>query len=282
MSALLRHNVTFSGNGRVPLLFAHGYGCDQHVWRFVAPAFEEHFRVVRFDYAGAGGAAPGAYDFERHGSLRGHAEDLIEICDEAGLERPVLVAHSVATMIGVVAAGLRPELFSRLVLVAPSPCYLNQGDYVGGFEREDIDALLETLDSNYFSWARMMAPVVMGNADRPELAEDLGNSFCRTDPAVAHHFARVTFLSDNRGDLPGMRVPSLVLQCRDDALAPASVGRYLQQTLPCAQLAELQATGHCPHLSAPGETIEVIRQFLAELLERDTGAQRRSAPGQTA
>ena len=261
MSITSRHNIHQSGCGR-PLLFAHGYGCDQNVWRFVAPAFTDTHRVVLFDYAGCGGAAPGSYDFERHRSLAGHADDLIEICDEVGLEDVVLVAHSVSAMVGVLAARRRPDLFHRLVLLAPSPCYLNVGDYRGGFERDDIDGLLEMLETNHFGWARMMAPVIMGNGDRPALSRELEGNFCRVEPQVAKHFASVAFLADQRADLGGLRVPSLILQCSDDALAPPTIGSYLQQRMAKSTLVRMKATGHCPHLSAPKETIAAIRDYL--------------------
>lgn len=266
MNVLDRHNVRRLNAGHPrAIVFAHGYGCDQQVWRQVAPAFEADHEVLLFDYAGCGGADLAAYDLQRHGSLLGHAQDLIAVCEAAGLDRPVLVAHSVSTMIGVVAARLRPDLFSALALVAPNPCYVNQPGYVGGFEADDIDELLDTLDSNYFSWARMMAPVIMGHADRPELGQALANSFCATNPAVARHFARVTFLADHRADLAHVQPPCLLLQCADDALAPLAVGDYLQQQLPRGELLRLRATGHCPHLSAPQETTAALRRFVDRL-----------------
>lgn len=268
MKYLARHNVRRLGAaGERALVFAHGYGCDQQVWRHLVPAFEAQHEVLLYDHVGAGGSDLSAYDRQRHATLEGHARDLIEICEGAGLHKPVLVAHSVSTMIGVVAARLRPDLFGGLALVAPNPCYIDQPGYVGGFQRQDVDDLLDTLDSNFFAWARMMAPVIMGNPQHPELGEGLANSFCRTDPAIARHFARVTFLADHRADLPLVRTPTLVMQCADDALAPLAVGDYLQRTLPDAQLLRMQATGHCPHLSAPAETIAGLRSFLARLTE---------------
>lgn len=269
MKYLARHNVRRLGVvGHRPLVFAHGYGCDQQVWRHVAPAFEPRHEVLLFDHVGAGGSDLTAYDRQRHATLEGHARDLIALCEEAGLQQPVLVAHSVSTMIGVVAAKLRPDLFSGLVLVAPNPCYIDQPGYTGGFQRQDVDELLDTLDSNFFAWARMMAPVIMGNPERPELGDGLANSFCRTDPAIARHFGRVTFLADHRADLPLVRTPCLVMQCADDALAPLAVGDYLQRTLPDAELLRMKATGHCPHLSAPAETIAAIDGFVSRLARR--------------
>lgn len=271
MSTLARHNVRRSGAvGQRPLVFAHGYGCDQQVWRHVTPAFETDHELLVYDCAGSGGADPEAYDRQHHGTLEGHARDLIDVCEAAGLQQPVLVAHSVSTMIGVVAARLRPDLFGALVLVAPNPCYINQPGYQGGFERGDVEDLLDTLDSNFFSWARMMAPVIMGHPQRPELGHDLANSFCRIDPAVGRHFARVTFLADHRADLAQLRTPCLVMQCAEDALAPLAVGDYLQRELPDAELVRLQATGHCPHISAPAETIATLQAFLNRLQARPT------------
>jgi sigma-B regulation protein RsbQ len=269
MSVLQRHNVTRigagpgDGGGRT-LIFAHGYGCDQNVWQAVAGALAADHEVVLYDCAGCGDADPSAYDPVRHATLQGHADDLIAVCEAAQLDRPVLVAHSVGTMIGVLAARRRPDLFDSMVLIAPSPSYLNDGAYVGGFEREDIDSLLDTLESNHFGWARMMAPVVMGNPDRPELAGALGDSFCRMDSTVARHFARVTFLSDHRADLDDMPVPSLLLQCTDDDLAAPTVGQFLSRRMADSTLLQLTATGHCPHMSAPAEVIEALTVFLRQ------------------
>ena len=263
MSVLQRHNVTRTGAGTgKQLIFTHGYGCDQNVWQPVARALAASHEVVLYDCAGSGGADPSLYDPDRHATLDGHADDLIAVCEAAELDRPVLIAHSVGTMIGVLAAQRRPDLFDSLVLIAPSPSYLNDGDYVGGFEREDIDSLLDTLESNHFGWARMMAPVVMGNPERPELAGDLGDSFCRMDSAIARHFARVTFLSDHRAALDGVSVPALLLQCSDDSLAAPAVGEYIAQRMTGSTLVQLAATGHCPHMSAPAEVVKVLVDFL--------------------
>lgn len=250
-----------SGPGR-PLVFAHGYGCDQHVWDQVAAELAGHHEILLYDYAGCGGADPSLYDRVRHSTLDGHADDLIAVCEAAQLDRPVLIAHSVGTMVGVLAAGRRPDLFDSLALIAPSPSYLNDGAYVGGFERQDIDDLLDTLESNHFGWARMMAPIVMGNPERPELAGALGDSFCRMDSDVARHFARVTFLADHRAALKQITVPSVLLQCSDDALAAPEVGEYLAGQMAGSSLVRLAATGHCPHMSAPAEVIEALTGFL--------------------
>jgi sigma-B regulation protein RsbQ len=264
MTVLSRNNVVEQGQpGGQPLLFAHGFGCDQNMWRYVWPRFEQDYRVVLFDHVGAGRSDLSAYDPGKYGSLRGYAADIVDICRELDLRDVVLVGHSVSAMIGVLAAAERPERFGALVLVAPSPRYIDDGDYVGGFTREDIDGLLTSLESNYLGWSSAMAPVIMGNADRPELGEELENSFCRTDPAIAAHFARTTFLSDNRADLARVRTPALVLQCSDDAIAPEGVGAYVDARLADSRLVRLAATGHCPNVSAPAETVAAIQAFLA-------------------
>lgn len=255
--------MTVSGNpGGQPMLFAHGFGCDQNMWRLVVPAFEDRYRVVLFDHIGAGRSDLSAYDRRRHSSLDGYADDVLEICAALELERAIFVGHSVSTMIGVVAAIREPERFEKLVLIGPSPCYVDDGDYVGGFSRDDIDELLESLDSNYLGWSSAMAPLIMGNPDRPEPGEELTNSFCATDPEIARQFARVTFLSDNRLDLPRVRIPTLVLQCSDDPIAPRPVGEYVRDQIPDSRLVQLDATGHCPNLSAPEETVAAIEAFL--------------------
>jgi sigma-B regulation protein RsbQ len=264
LSALTRNNVKVTGRGSQAVIFAHGYGCDQNMWRFVAAAFEADYKVVLFDHVGHGRSDASAFRPDKYASLNGYADDVIAICDELGLKQAVFVGHSVSAMIGVLAAIRRPELFDRLVLVGPSPCYVNTDGYVGGFKHEDIEGLLDFLDSNHLGWSSTMAPVIMGNAERPELAEELANSFCRTDPEVAKHFARVTFLSDNRADLPKLGVKALVLQCSNDAIAPEAVGRYVHEHLPTSSFVQLAASGHCPNLSAPEETVAAIRGFLAE------------------
>ena len=265
MSAVARNNVTEHGPaGAQPMVFAHGFGCDQSMWRFVWPAFRDAYRVILFDHVGYGGSDASAFDPRRYASIDGYAADLLAICDELDLRDVVFVGHSVSAMIGVLAAAARPERFARLVLVGPSPRYIDDDGYVGGFSEEDIEGLLELLDSNYLGWSSAMAPVVMGNPDRPELAEELTNSFCRTDPEIAASFARATFLGDNRGDLGRVRTPALVLQSSDDVIAPVPVGRYVHEHLPDSRFVLLDATGHCPNLSAPDETVAAIKTFLGE------------------
>jgi sigma-B regulation protein RsbQ len=263
MDVLARNNVKVSGDPAAPaMLFAHGFGCDQNMWRFVAPAFEATHRVVVFDYVGFGGSDHAAWDATRYATLGGYARDVLEICRELELTDTIFVGHSVSSMIGVLAANAEPERFSRLVLVGPSPRYIDDDGYAGGFTREDIDGLLDSLESNYLGWSSAMAPVIVGNPDRPELGEELTNSFCAGDPEIVAHFARVTFLSDNRADLEAITTPSLVLQCSDDAIAPQSVGEYVHERLLRSKLVYLEASGHCPNLSAPDELISEIRAFL--------------------
>jgi sigma-B regulation protein RsbQ len=246
-----------------PMVFVHGFGCDQAMWRFVAPDFEVDHRVVLLDLVGAGRSDLSAYDPEKYNSLQGYANDIVEVCRELELRDAVLVGHSVSAMIGVLACQQAPELFGALVMVGPNPRYVDDGDYVGGFSRTDIAGLLDALDANHLGWSTQMAPVIMGNPEHPELAEELTNSFCRTDPGIAAQFARVTFLSDNRSDLPTVPVPTLVLQCSQDAIAPDVVGRFVAEQVPGSVFLQLKATGHVPHLSAPEETTAAIRAFLS-------------------
>ncbi len=273
MGVVERHNVQVSGRADgQPLLFAHGYGCDQHMWRHVAPRFEDEFRVVLFDHVGAGASDLGAYDAERHSSLAGYAADVLDVCGALDLHDVVLVGHSVSAMIGALAVIADPDRFDKLVMVAPSPRYIDdghpddgsigEGGYVGGFTEADITELLDSLDSNYLGWSAAMGPVIAGNPDQPGVGEELTASFCRTDPDIARRFANVTFLSDNRADLALVSVPTLVLQCSNDVIAPVSVGEYVRDHLPHSSYVLLAATGHCPHLSAPDETTAAISAFV--------------------
>ena len=244
------------------MVFAHGFGCDQNMWRHVALQFTDTFRVVLFDHVGAGKSDLRAWSPEKYRSLQGYADDVVEILHELSLDKVIFVGHSVSAMIGVLAVRAAPELFSHLILVGPSPRYLDEGDYVGGFSAAQIEELLKFLDSNHMGWSAAMAPVIMGNSDRPDLSEELANSFCRTDPEIARHFARTTFMSDNRADLKHVKIPTLILQCREDIIAPQVVGEYVHHAMPASQLVILDATGHCPNLSAPDETAAAIRKFL--------------------
>ncbi|MEU5010925.1 alpha/beta hydrolase [Streptomyces sp. NPDC021749] len=261
-----RNNVVVTGNPQGPtVLLAHGFGCDQNMWRLTVPALAEDYRVVLFDYVGSGRSDPSAFSEDRYASLDGYARDAVEVCDALDLRDAVFVGHSVSAMIGVLAAGLAPERIGALVMVAPSPRYIDDDGYRGGFSASDIDELLASLESNYLGWSAAMAPLIMGNADRPELGEELKNSFCATDPDMARVFARTTFLSDSRNDLKSVRVPTLVLECTQDVIAPREVGAFVHQAIPGSQLVTLEATGHCPHLSAPKATNDAITGFLAGL-----------------
>jgi len=263
MDILRRNNVIVKGNGSRPMMFAHGFGCDQNMWRYVVPAFEEDFKVVLFDHVGSGKSDLSAYDPDKYAKLEGYAQDIIEIADSLRISDIIFVGHSVSALIGMIASQLAPGLFTSLVLVGPSPSYINDGDYIGGFTRAQIEELLESLDQNHLGWSMAMAPVIMGNPDRKELSEELANSFCSTDPEITKHFARTTFLTDKREILSGVDVPSLILQCSEDVIAPQSVGEYMHRHMKDSTLVVLKATGHCPNLSAPEETIEAIRNFLS-------------------
>jgi sigma-B regulation protein RsbQ len=263
VDVLARNHVVVTGRRTGPVVvLSHGFGCDQNMWRLVVPELARHARVVLFDHVGAGRSDLSAWSEERHGSLSGYADDVLEILRELDLGPVVFVGHSVSAMIGVLAATQEPERFAGLVLVTPSPRYVDDEGYRGGFSRADIEELLATLESNYLGWSAAMAPVIMGNPDRPELGEELTNSFCRTDPEIAKKFARVTFLSDNRDDLPKLRTPALILQCSDDVIAPRAVGEYVYERLPRSTIVFMNATGHCPNLSAPEETVAAIKAYL--------------------
>jgi sigma-B regulation protein RsbQ len=260
---LARNNVKVAGSGKQPMLFAHGFGCDQNMWRFVAPAFADDYKLVLFDYVGSGKSELSAYDANRYASLEGYARDVLDIIHALDLRDVIFVGHSVSAMVGVLAANREPDRFARLVLIGPSPRYINDPpNYVGGFERSDIEGLLETMDKNYIGWANYLGPAIMKNADRPELGAELTESFCSTDPVIARRFAEATFFSDNRDDLQHVRVPTLVLQCSEDIIAPNSVGEFVHQQTPGSTLRVMRAQGHCPHMSAPEETVSLIREYL--------------------
>ena len=260
---LFRNNVKVFGKGTQPLMFAHGFGCDQNMWRLVTPAFEQDYRIILFDYVGSGKSDLQAYSAERYGDLNGYVRDVLDVCAELELTRVVFVGHSVSGVVGMLASIREPERFDRLILVGPSPCYINDPPaYVGGFERADIEGLLDVMEKNYIGWANFLAPVVMKNQERPELTRELEESFCSTDPRIARRFAEATFFSDNRSDVPRVTIPSLIMQCSEDAIAPLGVGDYLHRHLPQSTLRVMKATGHCPHMSHPDETIQIIKEYL--------------------
>ena len=259
---LKRYNVKVFGNGTQPMLFAHGFGCDQNMWRFITKDFEDDYRIVLFDYVGSGKSDLAAYNPARYSSLAGYSQDLLDVIHALDLRDIIFVGHSVSSMIGVLAANEEPDRFAQLILIGPSPRYINDGTYVGGFERKDIEGLFEMMDRNFIGWANFLAPAIMKNSDRPELGEELTASFCSTDPEMARRFAQATFLADNRADLPGVTVPSLILQCSDDMVAPEAVGEYLSGQLANSTLKVMKATGHCPHMSHPEETVALIKEYL--------------------
>ncbi len=258
-----RNNIKVSGRGSTPMIFAHGFGCDQNMWRYVYPAFKDDYKIVLFDYVGSGKSDVTAYNKERYSDLNGYADDLLDVCKATNSTGCVFVGHSVSAIIGILASLKEPEYFSKLILVGPSPRYINDlPGYVGGFERKDIEELLHTMESNYIGWANFLAPAIMKNDDKPELAGELTKSFCSTDPVIARRFAEATFFSDNREDLKKVKHPSLIMQCSEDIIAPNEVGEYLNKTIPNSTLHIMKATGHCPHMSAPIETIDVMKEYL--------------------
>jgi sigma-B regulation protein RsbQ len=257
-----RNNVYVRGSGERAMVFAHGFGCDQNMWRFVEPAFKDDFRTVLFDHVGAGGSDLKAYDKAKYSTLEGYANDVVEIGRELGLKDAVFVGHSVSSMIGALAVEKAPGMFGKLVMVGPSARYIDDGDYIGGFSERQIDELLQFLELNHMGWSAQMAPAIMGNPDRPELGEELTNSFCRTDPEIAKAFARVTFTSDNRADLAKVDIPTLILQCSEDIIASKEVGEFVHRGIPNSEIIVLEATGHCPNLSAPDEVISAMRSFV--------------------
>jgi sigma-B regulation protein RsbQ len=259
---LKRNNVRVSGNGSQPMLFAHGFGCDQNMWRFIAGEFESDYKIVLFDYVGSGKSDATAYNRDRYSNLRGYAQDVLDVVHALDLHDVVFVGHSVSSMVGVLAANEEPDRFAQLIMIGPSPRYINDEPYVGGFRKQDIDGLLDMMDHNFIGWANFLAPAIMKNPDRPELGEELTESFCSTDPVIARNFAEATFLADNRDDLPRVTVPSLILQCSEDMVAPENVGRYVNENLPQSTFRQMKATGHCPHMSHPEETVALMKEYL--------------------
>jgi sigma-B regulation protein RsbQ len=257
-----QNNVTILGTGNKIMFFVHGYGCDQNMWRFITPHFKNTYKIVLIDLVGTGKSDESAYDYDKYNSLKGHADDIINICDALNLEDVCMVAHSVSAMIATLAAVKRPTLFKKLIMIGPSPRYINDADYFGGFSEKDIEELLETLDSNYLGWSSAMAPVIMGNLDRPELAAELETSFCQNNPEIASHFAKVTFLADNRSDLKKLAIDTLIIQSEEDAIASLEVGQFVHKNIANSKLVVLESTGHCPHMSAPNKTIEAIKNYL--------------------
>lgn len=262
MSVLKRNNVITKGVGSEVMMFAHGFGCDQNMWRFVYPAFEDRFKIILFDHVGAGNSDLSAYSFEKYDHLEGYANDIIEIANELNVKDGIFVGHSVSAIMGIIAADKAPDIFKTLILVSPSPSYIDQDNYIGGFSKEEINELLDSMNKNHLGWSMSIAPIIMGNPEREELSQELSNSFCKTDPDIAKHFARTTFLTDKRDILKNTKVSVLILQCSNDIIAPVEVGHYMHDQMPESTLVVMDATGHCPNLSAPEETIQSINNFL--------------------
>jgi sigma-B regulation protein RsbQ len=266
MNVQRRNNIHVHSDGPITMLFAHGFGCDQSVWRFLAPSFQDRFRVITFDSVGSGGSDLKAYDRQKYGSLHGYADDVLEIIDEFAVGPVVFVGHSVSAMVGLLATNKAPERFAAQIMVGPSPCYINDGDYIGGFTRDDIEDILVTMEGNYLGWSRNMAPAIMGVPDQPHLSAELTDSFCRNDPDIARHFAEVTFLSDHRADVPESLTPALILQCSEDLIAPLQVGTFMHENMPNSVLCIIDNVGHCPHMSAPAASYEAMKRFLSQIL----------------
>lgn len=262
MDILKKHNVKITGKGSKSMVFSHGFGCDQHMWRFITPAFEEDYRIILFDHIGFGKADTTGYTQEKYSSLQAYADDVLAICNALSLQDVIFVGHSVSSMIGMLAAIKEPSVFQKLIMVSPSPCYINDDPYNGGMSKDELEGLLQVLDSNYLKWAASVAPVIMQNSDRPELSKELQESFCHSNREIAQDFAKITFTSDNRKDLEKLQIETLILQCAEDLIAPVEVGRYMQQHLQNSNLKILKASGHCPNLSAPAETIAAIKDYL--------------------
>lgn len=265
MTIKKRNNVRVIGDGDATMVFAHGFGCDQNMWRLLAPAYAKNYRTVLLDLVGSGMSDLTAFDKDKYGSLQGHADDVLEVIRDFGHGPVIFVGHSVSAMIGMLADLSAPGVIAAHAMIGPSPCYVNDGDYVGGFERKDIESLLQTLEANYLGWSSTMAPAIMGSPEQPDLGDELTNSFCRTDPEIAKHFAGVTFLSDHRALLPKLTTPTLILQCDDDLIAPIAVGEYMHKVLSNSTLKIIENVGHCPHLSQPSASASAIDAFLAEV-----------------
>ncbi len=264
-SVLKRNNVNVQGQGNQTLIFAHGFGADQTIWRYIVPAFESDYRIVLFDYVGAGKSDFTAYSRSRYSSLYGYADDLLELCAELKLTNTILVGHSVSAMVGLLASLLEPECFSHLIFIGASPRYLNDVDYYGGFEQSDLDAIYTAMSTNYEAWAcGFFASLMMGNPERPSLAREYASTLAAVRPDIALALAHAIFQSDFRDNLPRLTVPTLILQASDDKAVPPEVGQYLASKIPSSQLVNIDARGHLPHLSAPEEVIRAMRAYLTQ------------------
>lgn len=267
MSVQERNNVQIHSDGPVTMLFSHGFGCDQSMWRYLAPSFQGQYRVITFDLVGSGGSDLKAYDREKYGSLSGYADDVLDIIDEFSVGPVVFVGHSVSAIVGLLASNKAPEKFKAQIMVGPSPCYIDDHGYTGGFTRADIDDLLSTMEGNYLGWSSSMAPVIMGSSEQPQLSAELADRFCRNDPSIARHFAEVTFLSDHRADVRKSTTPALILQCTDDLIAPLPVGQFMHENMPSSVLCIIDNVGHCPHMSAATVSFEAMNRFLSQAID---------------
>jgi sigma-B regulation protein RsbQ len=260
-AVLTRNNVHVIGQGKPPLLLCNGFGCNQNIWHYLIRELTQQYQLVLFDHVGSGGTDLKAYTSDKYATLGGYMQDVVEICQALNLRNATIVGHSVGATIAMLAAIEAPTHFTRVVLLAPSPCYINEPGYYGGFERKDLLQVLAAMEEDYRSWTNMFADLLMGPKNTASLGQELAGFFCETDSTIAREFARVTFFSDNRSDVPRLQLPTLILQCSDDVAGPREVGEYLLAHLPQAQLVTLTTAGHCPHLSAPLETLHAIRDF---------------------
>ncbi|MFJ5717921.1 alpha/beta fold hydrolase [Neobacillus sp. NPDC093127] len=263
IDVMKRNNVKVMGQGEQTIMFAHGFGCDQSMWQYIAPTFAEKYRIILFDYTGSGNSDITAYQSEKYSTLHGYMQDVLDIIEEMDLQQILFIGHSISSMIGMLAAIERPDYFDKLIMIGPSPCYLNDTDgYVGGFEQSDIKELLALMEMNFAGWASYMAPFAMDQSKDPKLTQELENSFVSTNPRIAREFAEVTFFSDYRTSVPSVTVPTLIIQCSNDSIVPIEVGEYLHKHLQNSTLQIIDARGHYPHISQPLETTEIIIDYL--------------------
>lgn len=264
-NVIARNKVRVFGEGKRTIVMAHGFGCDQTMWQYISPAFSGDYRLVQFDYVGSGNSDLSAYSAERYGTFRGYVQDLLDVIEALELTEIIFFGHSVSSMIGMLASIERPELFSCMVMIGPSPRYLNDGEYFGGFERSDITELLDMMEMNFSGWASFMAPLAMNTPEHPELVKDLERSFITADPVITREFAEVTFLSDHRNAVAEASTPTLILQCSDDSIVPIQVGEYLHKNLRGSEFRLMKAKGHYPHISHPEETVALIKAYLQHI-----------------
>jgi len=263
-----RNNINISGKGKKPIIFAPGFGCDQTVWKDVLPAFEEDYQVILFDYVGFGGSDISAFNSVKYGKLSGYVQDVLDVCAVLDLKEAIFVGHSVSSMIGLLASNAEQSYFSHLIMIGPSPCYLNDPpDYYGGFEKEDLENLIDMMEKNYIGWANVFSSTLINNAERTDAAKELEDRFCSTDPLIATTFAKACFFTDSRQDITKAKVPSLILQCTEDIIAPKGVGEYLKRNMPNSEITYMNTSSHCPHISDPDETILSIKNYLINQTE---------------